>query len=212
MFIIDLDDTLLNTQTFKQARIKALHDLGVSDDLYKTSYKEAYNNASGINIYNSSSHAEVLAKHGFDRKEILSALQRVEEGLKDLLFPGTEDLLNFLKEKRQKLILLSLGEEGFQKMKIKQTGLAKFFDLIFTVNDTKEHIIQKILKDYPDEQEVWLVNDKIDETKKIKQLFPILKPILKMSPVFNEAEYKDSSINYFSTLTQIKQYVEQQLG
>lgn len=212
MFIIDLDDTLLNTQAFKQARIKALNNLGVSDELCKTSYKEAYNNQLGINIYNSSSHAEVLEKYGFEKKEILSALQRVEEGLKDLLFPGAEELLNYLKEKGQKLILLSLGEESFQKMKLKQTGLVKFFDIIFTVNDTKEHIIQKILKDYLDEQDVWLVNDKIEETKKLKQLFPVLKPILKMSSVFSEEEYKASSINYFSTLTQIKQYVEQQLG
>lgn len=211
MFIVDLDDTILNTQAFKQARIKALNNLGVSDELYKTSYIDAYNNSSGINIYNSTNHAEVLEKYGFDKEKVLSALQKVEEDLKDLLFPGTEDLATFLKEKGQKLILLSLGEESFQKMKIKQTGLAKFFDLIFTVNDTKEHVIQKILKDFPDEQEVWFINDKIEETEKLKQLFPILKPILKMSPVFSEEGYKASSINYFSTLTQIKQYVEQKL-
>jgi hypothetical protein len=35
MFIIDLDDTLLDTQSFKQARISALAQIGVSEDQYK---------------------------------------------------------------------------------------------------------------------------------------------------------------------------------
>lgn len=211
MFIIDLDDTLLNTHAFKQARISILNHLGVSDELYKITYKAAYDNLSGINIYSSTSHAEVLEKHGFDKGKVLGVLQRVEGGLKDLLFPGAEDLLIFLKKSGQKLILLSLGEENFQKMKLAQTGLSTYFDLIFTVNDTKEHIIQKILNDFPDEQKVWVINDKIEETKKLQQLFPILKPILKMSPVFTEKEYKSSLIPCFLTLAQIQQYVEQQL-
>ena len=52
MFIIDFDDTLFNTHAFKQARVEALRKLGVTEEIYKKSYQEAYNNSAGIYIYN----------------------------------------------------------------------------------------------------------------------------------------------------------------
>ncbi len=209
MFIIDLDDTLLDTQAFKQVRINALQNLGVSEELYKKSYQEAYIDKSGISVYNSFVHAEALAKYGFTKEKILHALQQTEINLKNLVFTGAEELLNFLRELGQKLILLSLGERSFQEMKITQTGLAKYFDVIFTMNDSKEYEIEKFLSDFPYE-EAWLINDKVEETKELKTLFPILKPLLKVSPVFSRQEYEASGLPFFNSLTEIQQYVRDQ--
>ena len=210
MFIIDFDDTLFNTHAFKQARVEALRKLGVTEEIYKKSYQEAYNNSAGINIYNNKSHAEVLQQYGFKKEDSTNALNSIT--LKKYLFPDAIDFLTFLKQLQQKLTLLSLGEESFQKMKISGAGIESWFDYIFTVNDSKENIIKQILQDNTEEKQIWFINDKIEETEKLVTIFSQLRPILKMSPIFSEEQYKSSGIPYFSTLTEIKHYVEQQLG
>src|SRR5262245_7331512 len=105
MFIIDLDDTLLDTQGFKEARTQALKDIGVSEEIYNKSYQEAYTNSLGINTYNDTAHAEVLQKYGFDKQLILETIGNITANLKIFLFPDAIDFLQFLKEKKQKLIL-----------------------------------------------------------------------------------------------------------
>lgn len=211
MFIIDLDDTLLNTQGFKEARIQALKEIGVSEGLYNKSYQEAYNNTVGINTYNDDAHAKTLVAHGFDEELVMQTLGRTSSRLKDFLFPDALNFLQFLKDINQQVILLSLGQSDFQEMKISKTGIAKYFDQIFTTNNTKQEILEKIVKQYVGEHEIWVINDKPDETKNLTLQFSILKPVLKVSPQFTKAEYRAAGISYFSTLTEIKQYVEQQL-
>ncbi len=164
MFIIDFDDTLFDTHSFKQI----LPDL--SADLYQE-----------------------------------------REKIKNLLFPETIFFLEFLKQTSQPLVLLTLGEVGFQKTKIDITGIGAFFDLVCITADAKEETVGKILNDFKTEQDIWFINDKIEETKKVIQIFPHLKPILKMSPKFSATEYESSSMPYFSTLTLIQQYVSQQV-
>ncbi len=134
-----------------------------------------------------------------------------EKELEGLLFTDALIFLQYLKTKNEKLILLSFGEFEFQNKKIGVAGIKDLFDEIIITPDAKELAVEKILSTAPDKEDVWFINDKIEETKKIIQHFPYLKPILKMSPRFSEAEYKSSLIPYFSTLTEIQQYVEQQL-
>ncbi len=160
--------------------------------------------------------------HAF--KQILPSLQadlyKEREKIKPLLLPEAISFLEFLQNTNQPLILLSLGEAGFQKAKIDITGIAKFFHSIHITADAKELAVGAILNEFkPDfakatpgkKEEAWFINDKIEETKKVIQEFPKLKPILKKSPRFSEEEYKSSLMPYFSTLTEIQQYVEQQI-
>jgi len=164
MFIVDFDDTLFDTHSFKQ-EVNYL-----SGDLYAQSDK-----------------------------------------IKNLLFSDSVSFLEFLKQTNQPLILLSLGESNFQKIKIDITGIDKFFDAVHITADAKELAMSKILEEFKNEENIWFINDKIEETKKVMRDFPGLKPILKMSPRWPEEEYKLSLMPYFSTLTDIQQYVEQQI-
>lgn len=164
MFIIDFDDTLFDTHSFK----KILPDL--SADLYQESEK-----------------------------------------IKKLLFPETIFFLEFLKQTNQPLVLLTLGEDNFQKMKIDITGISTFFDLVCITADNKEEAVGEILNQFQNEENIWFINDKIEETKKVIQFFPHLKPVLKMSPRFSLREYEKSLMPYFSSLTLIQQYVQQQI-
>jgi len=141
-------------------------------------------------------------------KKSPNELQKNE--LKELLFFDALSFLQYLKNVNQKLILLSFGEFSFQSKKISATGIAKFFDEIIITPDSKELALEKILKQFVDEKDVWFINDKIEETKKMLEHFPKLKPLLKKSPRFAHADYCSSQMPCFETLTQIQQYVEQQ--
>lgn len=145
-------------------------------------------------------------------KKILGQSRQPEEKeLKELLFSDASSFLHFLKTVNQKIILLSFGELSFQSKKINASGIAKFFDEIIITPDNKELALEKILKQFEDETDVWFLNDKIGETKKALERFPKLKPILKKSPQFTHEEYCSSQMPYFDTLTQIQSYVAKQL-
>ncbi len=151
--------------------------------------------------------------HAF--KKILPDLEKdlykESDKVKNLLFSDAVSFLEFLKQTNQPLILLSLGENNFQKTKINITGVDKFFDSVHITADSKELALSVILNDFKNEEDVWFINDKIEETKQVMAGFPQLKPILKISPRFTEDEYRLSLIPYFSTLTQIQQYVQEQI-
>lgn len=145
------------------------------------------------------------------KKILAQSRQPEEKELKELLFSDASSFLHFLKTVNQKIILLSFGEFSFQSKKINATGIAKFFDEIVITPDNKELALEKILKQFDDETGVWFLNDKIEETRKILEHFPKLKPILKKSPQFTDEEYCSSQMPCFDTLTEIQKYVEQQI-
>ncbi len=146
-------------------------------------------------------------------KKILAQSSRAldEKELEELLFPDAFIFLQFLKTKNEKLILLSFGEFEFQNKKIDAAGITDLFDKIIITPDAKELAVEKILKQFDDGKDVWFINDKIEETKKILERFPKLKPLLKKSLQFADEEYCSSKMPCFDTLTQIQQYVEQQI-
>lgn len=145
---------------------------------------------------------KIIAKspHAVDEKE-----------LEALLFPDAFIFLQYLKTKNEKLVLLSFGEFAFQNKKIGAAGIAHLFDEIIITPDAKELAVEKILRSAPGKEDVWFINDKIEETQTIVRQFPYLKPLLKMSPRFSEEDYKLSLMPYFSTLTQMQQYAESRI-
>ena len=95
MFIIDFDDTLVDTRIgYSQARIKALEKIGVSENMHKKSYLEA-RAKNEIIVYNHQRHAKILESYGFDYDTIYSILEQftTKKILKKYLF---SDSINFL--------------------------------------------------------------------------------------------------------------------
>lgn len=209
MFIIDFDDTLFDTQAFKTARVNKLEELGVSEERFWQTYKEAYHDEEGgLFLYNDERHSKALAKRGFDESAVSGAFKFVNSDIKSFLFSDTIDFLEQLKQTGDKLILLSLGDPEFQKMKVYGAGVDKYFDDIYTQNAGKESVIESILNNQKQGGQVWLINDKIEESKRLVLQFPSLKPVLRKSPVFGEDQYKNSAMPYFFNLNQVKEYVQ----
>jgi len=213
MFIIDLDNTLFNTygspDSFSDYRVKSLEDLGIDKKLYLEAYSQA-RLKDGFMVYNDEQHAKVLAKYGFDKKEILKRLKKSHQKsvLKDMLYDDALLFLDNIKKFNEPIYLLSWGNTEFQKLKIDNLDLAKYFGKIFFTGGSKIEITKNLMDKAKDE-EIWFINDKIKETLEIHNALPSIKPVSKQSAVIDEQEYINSKLPYFSTLTEIYEYIKQ---
>ena len=77
MFIVDFDDTLFDTQAFKEARCRALKECGVSEELFWETYRQARHSPDGLSTYSNNRHAEILVERGFEKACVLDAFDRV---------------------------------------------------------------------------------------------------------------------------------------
>ncbi|HAZ28331.1 MAG TPA: hypothetical protein DCY48_00965 [Candidatus Magasanikbacteria bacterium] len=208
MVIIDFDDTLFDTEQFKEARLEAVEHLGVSEQEFWETYRIARNSPDGAFTYSNERHAAVLAERGYSEKEVLFVLEQTTgEHVYEFLFSDTIPFLDFLKHTRERMILLSLGNPGFQKLKTDGSGVSAYFDTVIMVHDTKRHVLRELLRAVPASDSVWFINDKVDETKQLLSLFPELRPILKQSRRFPESDYAESGLPYFETLTEIQEFL-----
>ncbi|MFA6486558.1 MAG: HAD family hydrolase [Candidatus Magasanikbacteria bacterium] len=205
MFIIDFDDTLFDTYRFKQARLEAVKKFGVDENLYKETYARARLDQDGNYIYDDRRHAQILAASGFDEEVIFSAFAGVSARLKDFMLPGALDFLQSIRNLKQPMILLSLGDPKFQEAKVKGVDISQYFDRLFMVPDTKEKVLCELLQIC--DHDCWLINDKIDETQKLLSAFPQLQVVLRQSNEFSESDYARSGLKYFSDLVSVKNYV-----
>lgn len=208
MFIIDFDDTLFDTQRFKQARLEAVRLLGVSDEEFWSTYRDARNSQDGSFTYSDERHADVLALRGYDRGEVLAQLKSTSSLVHQFLYEDTFAFLEAIKEMNGPMILLSLGNPGFQELKTKGTGVHEYFDRTFMVHDTKIHVLEDLFGEVG-HNGVWFINDKIEETKKVLSVFPFIKAVLKQSPRFDVSDYQQSGLPFFKTLSEIVSYVRQ---
>ncbi len=206
MFIIDFDDTLFDTHAFKQARLSALKNIGVNEELFWKTYNQARTDGEGIFAYSDRRHAQFLALENFDEEEIFGELKKVSENVHNFLFSDTVDFLEFLKKYNQTIILLSLGDPVFQELKLYGTKIHDYFSHVFMVNESKDKVLEEIFK-FEKVDTAWFVNDKVAETELLVKKFPVLKPILKVSPSINKVEYINSGIPHFNTLKEIQDYV-----
>ncbi|MDO8626470.1 MAG: HAD hydrolase-like protein [Candidatus Magasanikbacteria bacterium] len=208
MFIIDFDDTLFDTRPkFIEARFAAVATLGVTREQYDI----ARNGLNKNGNYTTRRHAYEIAKFDFDEEKVCLALDSVldSEKLRSFLFADASYFLESLKKLEQPLVLLSLGDEEFQACKVQGAGIEKYFDRIFYVNDTKKHVVRELLRAISDAK-VWFVNDRVEQTKELAEMFPRLVPVLKQSARDSEEDYKLSGIPYFKTLTEIYDYIKAQ--
>ncbi|MBH41089.1 MAG: hypothetical protein CL685_00040 [Candidatus Magasanikbacteria bacterium] len=202
MFILDFDDTLFNTHQFKKVRKNMVQSLGISDDMYYSSYLLARKDAQNRVTYSDKVHAEYLGSCGFDPSAVFSLLEGVTKQAHTFLFPETIKFLQTLKEKKERVVIVSLGDSDFQKKKIQASGILPFVDMVFAVNTPKKEVIKQIVAEHSEES-IYFINDKVKETEEVVQSFPQLTPVLKISKSIPISEYNISRFPKVETLFDI---------
>lgn len=210
MFIIDFDNTLFNTKLLVERIMQVFKDGGVDEIETLRSYRLSCYGEHGNNFgYSFANHLKVLSQDKYDTK-------LVEDNLNNLLnfndynFDGVEEFLSFCRQQTDLMVLLTLGDDQFQRQKLANSGLEKFFDKIIIDNlcQKEKHVAQIADNKTP----FYFINDNLLENKKIKNTLPNLDVVSKINlKKFSMQEYMDSQLPYFNTLTEIKNYVADQL-
>ena len=214
MYIIDFDNTLFNTtnppNSFRDVRVAELAKIGISEELYMETYFVARNHGDkDLCLYSDERHAEVLSERGFDKKKVLEVLAKTisEDILPNYLYADTINFLEVLKKTGQPMILFSLGDPEFQYLKIKGSGIEKYFDRVFMDSRPKTEVLKEILN-FISDKEIWFINDRMSENIEIAKNFPDIKVVQKISQHNTLEDYKNSGLPYFKTLTEIRIFIE----
>lgn len=206
--IFDLDHTLLDTTAFKDALRAAVTSFGPSRKRFDATYRETVMRDARAYDYDPDVHLRLLqddlagagALHG-----ARSAIDGVLHKTRDFLFPGVIELLGYLHDQGIRLVLLTLGNESWQRRKIVAAELDRVFDIVQTAGQDK----REALKEFIDGGKVVVVNDNGKEVDAMIREVPDFMYVVKKGP----KEFPESpGIRICITIQEVGEAIRDALG
>jgi len=167
LYIFDLDYTLMDTARFKED-LAEIFNLSVTQ--FSCDYDELFKQP-GKN-FNLDDYLEILkTRHGFTDEQIKNLNRKFSHFIKEIdqyLFPETKEILKQAREKRGKLILISFGDQGWQKLKVDNLSIRSDFDQIeYESDDKSKNNFFNSLKN--NGETIVLINDNAKESLEIEK-------------------------------------------
>ena len=131
----DFDRTLFDTRTFLEDIYKILNEYEIPISLFDEIRLK--NKDNGFNLF--SILESVKSIHPFNTA-IYTDLERLLETDRRYLYSDVEDTLKSLKRLNCRLYLLTKGNERFQRAKISNTDIVKYFDDVIITNEHKGNL------------------------------------------------------------------------
>ena len=207
MMILDFDNTLYNTNLLKIELEKIFADYGVTPADYASSEQLAIHGSEGTHYdYTVELHIQILHEKGYKipHEEAVKKIQALFEN--NYAYEDTIFFLEALKKKNDRMVLLTAGNEQFQRAKIQSIKIEDYFDEIICVRGKKEEYVESV---YTPHEKIFFINDKLKENIAVKNQRKDICVITKWNPLKNsEEELKNSGVPYFHTLTEILNYLE----
>ncbi len=178
---IDFDDVLFNTKDFKKDLINIFIDNGVSEQQFiEESYWDGRYNLKEQII-------SLEQKYKIDGQKLRKELKYFFEDLSKYVF---KDVLPFVQKfKKENLFVISYGDKKIQTEKIRQAGIASYFqEIIITHN--KVEAINKILNERKNivKEKLYFLDDRTQYIMEVKKSLPKIITILITRP---EGRYQD---------------------
>ena len=165
IFIFDLDYTLFNANKFKIDLARALE---ISRNKFFSDY-QIYFKDRKIN-YHTDKHISLLINERVIKKNHEEVIRkRVKNFLKELnkyIYKEGEELLKILSKNRNRLILASFGNASWQKQKIKNLQIKKYFSKIIITDKNKGQALDIFIKE---REPIVIINDNARESFAIKR-------------------------------------------
>lgn len=167
--IFDLDYTLLDTYRFKNDLAQIV--FGISTEEFCKSYKNNFKNRK--ENYNFDQHLQYLVKDNKIKpekiKDIRSRFDKFIQEIDDYLYPEASEVLKKFQSQDNKLILLSFGDIGWQRLKIENLSIKNYFDqIVYESKSKNESEYFKSLKGV--NEEILIINDNLKESHEMLRL------------------------------------------
>jgi len=178
--ILDLDYTLLDTGRFKEALASVFADCGIDKKRFLRSYRQIAEHDLPAYDYDLNRHVNLLAEDlKCSPEDLYEGVDDVISRTTDFLYPGAKQFVERLREMGLRVFLLSLGNMGWQKVKVEHSGLGELFDKTVLIRSNKENSLARFADAA---RPVIVVNDNSDEVKAMKEAEPSFNYIIKRGP------------------------------
>lgn len=189
---IDFDDVLFNTRRFRIDFQKIFSQFGISDDIYARNYYNYPPNSqkSPKTIYILEEHLKKISNSiYFDKPALKRKIQKLLGNTRKYVFSDVEPFLqNF---SRQELFLISHGQQNFQRKKIKNTQLEKYFSAIKISSGQKSQEICPWIE--KGKEKKFFLDDRVHYLQEVKKCMPEITTILIQRP---QGRYQDQKNDY----------------
>lgn len=188
IIIFDLDYTLLDTESFKEGLAEAL---SLTTEQFNNSYKKYFKERAIP--YNIDQHIMYLTNDAGENGEAIKLrLKDFFSTIDKYLFADAESVLRKMKEAGYKLVLLTFGDVEWQKIKVENLKIKKYFDeIIYTdkgkacaINTPPTPLFRGGLKEY-----ILIVNDNAKESLKLKKMLGCCEIFLIDGPYANNCAH-----------------------
>lgn len=170
-FIFDFDAVLFNTKKFIENNYVCLEKVGIPEDIAKKYYKEIRGETFSLKNFISTL---------LERKKITTKM----EGIYEEMMSECKNLANLpllkvvTKLGKNNCLIVTKGDDDFQRDKIKRSNMALLFCEIHVVPGSKKEIIEDICNKNKDEKVIF-IDDKIKFFEDLDfKKYPNLKTIL----------------------------------
>ena len=168
---IDFDGTVFNTFAFKKDLFAIYKKAGYKEEeIEKTYWDECLDYK-----YSIEGNLKRLANiRKYDEGKIDPEVERVYAKVPSYLYKDTVPFLKKINHSKYEVNLLSLGDIGFQRLKVDHSGLEKYFDNIYITDKQKWDYLADFL---PTESFFVFIDDRADTVENIGKKFPNSVPL-----------------------------------
>lgn len=172
-FFIDFDRVLFDTDSMKERLCNCLRDAGFSDEAVQASYAAV---AGGSRYVPNSQLAAILQREPQVQVNADDLLAKMYAEVHDLRYEETIPFLEKIDREKYEVVLLTLGDPGFQKTKIDSAQLESYFDAVHICTvDKADFLPSLILPNTP----FLFLDDRLDTIQAIHDRYPASFPIFK---------------------------------
>lgn len=163
---IDFDKTLFDTSQVKERLVRIFSQLGFSQSEIEQTYIAEFLDGK----FDPEGQARRLHKiRPFNIEVAELKIKSMIFDANKLLYSDTTDFLDDINRKKYEVDLLTYGDEGFQRRKVKHSGIIDKFDNIYITNIEKQIYLKTLVK--PNEYFI-VIDDRGDALQKISEKFP----------------------------------------
>jgi FMN phosphatase YigB (HAD superfamily) len=192
---IDFDDVIFNTREFITDFKKVFKANDISEEIFDKYYYDTAEQQSNIQIkkYDADRHIQRIKEvlH-IDTGQLEEDFAKFINDTSKYIFP---DVRNFLEQfERADLYLISYGDLEYQRNKIKNSGITKYFNKVITTYKLKAEELAKILSlDEIESEDIYFLDDRVEQIRSVKKKFPQAHTLLVRR---KEGRYNDEKDKY----------------
>ena len=187
IYIFDLDYTLLDATEFKRGLARIL---GLSWEDWQKNYQKFFKDQNkNFNFYQMLNYlirAEIVNQN--QAVEIRHAVLKYLKTIDAFIFPAGLELLKKLSKDRHTLMLVSFGDMVWQKSKIENLKIKKFFAKVI-ITDSNKSTALMFLKNST--EEITIINDNAKETFLLQESIPRAKIFVTDGPYAHNVNHQE---------------------